>query len=679
MSRDGVYNRNYTPEMDIDPYQMNHGQGVRGEDLISGRPTEGKEGSGLSDSRYKPNETSRGVHPAGDPHGYRIGQSNFADLKRQLHEIEAEEHIKQQSPRPMMAEQPLKATPPHIASGQIYSSPERPLNERESYESDFSSEEFSSTDDSSKDTNRSSKSKSRSSTTSSLQKGYREVRHFAGGMIHHPSESTEHYSILRHSHGLVFYQGTSTSIAISIFADTDLPPNRTIWLKPKKWSETSKNRATFRHQTHTMVNVTPATPVMSDQINPSDERAWQRDILEFERRTHRGPRSKHALEETSVVRIPASAGDGYFQLVLCIGDREEILCTSPAFRLLSVSPNMGAISGAHWTTLPLEVGAIALSIQARRYVGAALLPAKLAVKGKADPYMPVNAGKAKVAGKLAYGATGASDRIGAELAAFNRKYNEERDGTFTPVWKIDDDYESGPKHPYPIRFTARCEVSKSEERHIMPMTKLMNVPDIATYKLCGHYFGWCYSPELTKKDSHIHKRHHWYQAVIVVSPIDIDNLDRVTMSRANRKDVQIQILVDSQEQPLNNSEMKVEVYGCLRPWDQELETMLAKDLEAGEEVAYETAFINEMSDITLTQTILDEPAWGPEAVSQQEEEATPKTKAHGMERIKQEYTQKRLAVQKKIDQVPLHKMGVRMPVDKRKDKSVVMNGYYIKR
>jgi hypothetical protein len=86
-----------------------------------------------------------------------------------------------------------------------------------------------------------------------------------------------------------------------------------------------------------------------------------------------------------------------------------------------------------------------------------------------------------------------------------------------------------------------------------------------------------------------------------------------------------------------------------------------------------------MSDITLTQTILDEPAWGPEAVSRQEEEAEPKVKAKGMERVKQEYTEKRLKVQKKIDQVPLHKVGVRMPVDRMRDKSVVTNGFYIKR
>lgn len=36
------------------------------------------------------------------------------------------------------------------------------------------------------------------------QKAYREARHFAGGLISHPYEHTKHYTVLRHSHGLVF-------------------------------------------------------------------------------------------------------------------------------------------------------------------------------------------------------------------------------------------------------------------------------------------------------------------------------------------------------------------------------------------------------------------------------------------------------------------------------------------
>ena len=53
-----------------------------------------------------------------------------------------------------------------------------------------------------------------------------EVKHFAGGLISRPYESTKYYSVLRHSHGLVFYRGLTTSVAITVFSDQALPADR---------------------------------------------------------------------------------------------------------------------------------------------------------------------------------------------------------------------------------------------------------------------------------------------------------------------------------------------------------------------------------------------------------------------------------------------------------------------
>lgn len=444
---------------------------------------------------------------------------------------------------------------------------------------------------------------------------------------------------------------------------------------------TTSCRATAPQQTQGLLNVTPEGEVEADQINPSDERAWQRDIDEFYRRKRRGPHSKHILRETDIVRIPPEAGDGYFQLVLGVGEHEEVLCVSPVFRLISVSPAMGRITGANWATLPFEAGAMLATIQARTAIAAAVMPMKAAAKTRATPYMPAHTGKAQAAGKLAYGA-GAADKIGEQITEFNSPYEKKREGLFTTALKIDDDYENGPKHPYPIRFNASCDAysGKFPERHVLPMTKLVNVPEPITYKLSGYYFGWIHIPS-KRSESSSRRRRQWFEAVIVVSPVDIEKIERVTISRANEKDVHIQLLADDQRllQRLMHEEIKVEVFGSLRPWDAELENLLAEDMQAGEEVAFETARINEIRDIELTRTILDVPAWGPEAVSQQEKEAEPKPKLHGMERVKQEYAAKRLTVQKKIDQVPLHKVGVRMPVDKMRDRAIVTNGYFVRR
>lgn len=520
---------------------------------------------------------------------------------------------------------------------------------------------------------------------SSLQKGYREARHIAGGMIHHPSESTEHYSILRHSHGLVFYKGINTYVAVSTFADTPLPQNRTYWLKAKNWSITAKNKATFRQQTNDLLNVTPAVAITAEQIDADEERAWERDIAQFEGRTRRGYRSKHILRETVVVRIPTESGDGYFQIVLSAGESRDAVCVSPAFRVLSVSPNMGGVSGAHWSTLPFEIGAMALSWQARSaLVAAAIVPVKSAAKSKSKPFINSHATEARKATKIAYGATGAADKVGQQIEAFNNRYNQDREAPFSQAFKIDDDYNHGPKQPYPIRFSACCNAPHNEAAnwHIILPIKLDSVAEIVTNKLCGYYFGWCSFP-LERPDigDRIHPSSCWYQAIIIVHPIEINKLERVTMAVASQKEVHIQILAGDREQPVNGTVAKVEVFGCIRPWDQELESILSEDMRADEELAFETAITNEASDIEVTRSILDHPSWSPETVAQKEEEeaAEPKPKVHGVDRLKQEYAAKRLAVQKRIDKVPAHMLGVRMPIDRMKDKSVVMNGYYIKR
>ncbi|KAH8586140.1 hypothetical protein B0O99DRAFT_748541 [Bisporella sp. PMI_857] len=488
---------------------------------------------------------------------------------------------------------------------------------------------------------------------------------FRRGIIHHPSESTDNYTILRHSHGLVFYQGTTTSVAVSVFSGNPLTTNGTYWLKPKNWATTAKSRATFRQQANKLLNVTPAEAVKAERIDLSDERAWQRDITEFQQRTREGRCSTHILRETVAARIPTEAGDGYFQLVLSAGEDADSLCISPSLWILSISPNMGGVSGAHWATLPFEVCAIALSIQPRTAAGTALLPVKTAAKSKTKSRMPSkvtsHATEAKLAGKLAYGAAGAADKVGAQIKAFNSRYNEERGGPFTPAFNIEDGYENGPKYSYPIRFQGRYDYQDNlEVAHIMPTIKLTDVPELATYRLSGYYFGWCTG--LAEKLDRNGKRkmdHHWFQAVIIVISVDINKLDGVTMLRANRKHVRIQILDEAEEKLDPDTVLDIEVLGCLRPWDQELERILAADLRAGEELVFETTITKEMNDIKLTQEILEDPSWGSDLIAKERAAKEEKPKVHGFDSAKEEYADVRLKLQQKLDHVPLHKIGVR--------------------
>lgn len=216
-----------------------------------------------------------------------------------------------------------------------------------------------------------------------VQNAFREVRHFAGGLIHHPSTSTKHFSILRHSHGLVFYQGPSTSLAISIFASEIMPPARKIYLQEKGWTgKTGMRAAAFFGANNSWIDVTPSLAIASTQLNPRDERAWQRDIASFKKRSTAKIRKRHILRETDVIRIPAEAGDGYFQLVLCSDEKKKVLCTSPTFRLLSLSSSPSSLKGASLSTLPLEMGIMALEVYAKTTTKTVLAPAMAAQKGK---------------------------------------------------------------------------------------------------------------------------------------------------------------------------------------------------------------------------------------------------------------------------------------------------------
>lgn len=164
--------------------------------------------------------------------------------------------------------------------------------------------------------------------------------------------------MLRHSHGLVYFQGPRTSIAVSIFADATLPVDRTIWLQCKGFTGTTGMRLkTFIGADGSWLNVTPTTKLNVEQLKATDERAWQRDIAHFIKRSEKHIRDTHKLRETAIVRIPFAADDGYFRLILCTGERKKVLCCSPTFRVMSTSTSPGKVKGASLGTLPLEIAA----------------------------------------------------------------------------------------------------------------------------------------------------------------------------------------------------------------------------------------------------------------------------------------------------------------------------------
>lgn len=304
-----------------------------------------------------------------------------------------------------------------------------------------------------------------SSSSSGIKKAYEEARHFAGGLIQRSCESTNHFTILRHSHGLVYYQGASTSIAVSTFSDEPLPPDRTLWLQSKGWTGKTGMRAkALMGRNENWLNVTPTLAIGTEQVNPMDERAWQRDLRNFQKKAPSKIRDRHHLRETAVVRIPAEAGDGYFQLVLCTVDKKKVLCTSPAFRVLSASTSPSSIRGASLSTLPFELGAMALTTYGKSTVGAAVSVATSPFQSQVHQYMP--SFWTRKAAFAAYEVSGAQKRIDSTAGDAQSRYEQALGESFAVTEKEEVALEEGPTGPYPISFVAENETGTSRIEYV---------------------------------------------------------------------------------------------------------------------------------------------------------------------------------------------------------------------
>lgn len=516
---------------------------------------------------------------------------------------------------------------------------------------------------------------SKSSPAEYFQKAYQEARHFAGGLISHPYESTKHYTILRHSHGLVFYQGTNTTISVSIFADTPLPPDRTIWLQSKGWTGKTGMRAkAFLGANGNWLNVTPSMCVSASQLKPTDERAWQRDIAHFQKKAKVHSQKNHILRETDVVRIPSDVGDGYFQLLICTGEKRKVLCPSPVFRVLSASTSPSSIRGASLSTLPLELGAMAFSTYTRNTVGTIISPVTSVVQNRVQQYMP--SWWVREAATASYDASGAANKVDITIDNANGRYGQVRDDSFTTVGQVEIPVDNGPQAPYPIRFIARSE--PATDQFNIPSIALTGLPYDISHRLLGYYFGWArFVQGRGRSIAPIDIEDSWYHAVLSALPMDATQLVRANINEASKKDIRIWLVRDFEDGSQDRSSLEILVMGFIRPDEPSQQATLMKGLQSGDEAAMEAAMLAELNDVSMAQSILDQPAWSPEAAlaTLQARSENPK----GLERVASGYADARMAAQRQIDKVPFQKLGVRMPLDPIKEKMMLVNGFYVQR
>jgi hypothetical protein len=617
-----------------------------------------------------------------------------------------------------------------------------------------------------------------------IQKAYEETRHFLGGLIEHPTESTKHFTILRHSHGIVFYKGSHTFFTISIFADAPLPLDRTLWLQNRGWTGNTgmKTKALF-HLNDSWLNVTPAMVIQPDQVPVTDERAWQRDIAKFREKASVKIRDRHLLRETCIVRIPVEADDGYFQILLSQGDtKKKVLCRSPVFRVMSTSSDMSSLRGASLKTLPLELGAYVASLHAKSAVSTVLSPITSSVQSFVQPYMPSQA--VRTAASTGWSVSGIQDQLGNETADANDRFAQFEDRMYSRAGGEDIDLAQGPQPPYPIAFKAQPAGGLEAS---LPWTgtrsqPLSKVPPEIPQRLHGYYLGWCRFSDLFKQHSSVDrligrekerrpteifhmsstqtpttaKSHDanneedlaslssyssasysfssWHQVVISSLTLGETKIVNVKAASAFTPRISIRFVddVDLEDDSFLQREpgsivVEIQVMGFIRPQPSSpssspfpsgspsspLSTPISTSLSSPQQIptptdhdkAEETLML-EACDTSITKSILYHPAWTPDRETSPQESLTTSRGGAGsidlsptststsastptslstttsdlLDRTKDKYVKLRMSGEKVVGRVPVHKLGVRGPMDVSQDQATApVNGFYIVR
>lgn len=519
----------------------------------------------------------------------------------------------------------------------------------------------------SEETGRVDSAQAKSPKTSKLNAAFGEVRQFAGGLVKHPYEATKHYSVLRHSSAVVFYQGPTTSVAITVFSDQPLPPDRRLWLQKRGFSGKAGLKIGSTLGTRSAwIDVTPATDASPDMLPAMDERAWQRDIDRFLTKSKkRKPIRNHEPCETDIVRIPHVAEDGYFRIVLCSG--RKVLCPSPMFRYASSSLNPSHFRGASLATLPLElgikIGVIAAKSSANIATYGMLQPAITTYQNTAQPVMK----KVNPLGLTHYAAQAAYEHEAGRMDEIY--YRNHANADTLSLGDSDGDLmligsDEGPRSPFPIKFSGMVTrgSGKTYQRLGVPTANLINVPEDTLFRLSGTYIGWATvsKTKLSKSSSMPEDAYDtWYQALITVSPIRDQKASVVEM-----KGIAVYLMHDFGDAVLYDARLNVMLMALLH-----LSSLVASDNSE----ALETEQMRLAADIAIARASLDRPAWSPESTL--EHIKSNSSSRSFMERI----TDARSLGQRQVDKVPLHRLGIRMEGMGVKDRLIGKGGICVKR
>ncbi|KAM5351022.1 hypothetical protein ACJ41O_003745 [Fusarium nematophilum] len=483
-----------------------------------------------------------------------------------------------------------------------------------------------------------------------------EAQYFAGGLISHPAESTKHFTIIRHSHALVWYRGPATSVPITILSDEPLPPDRKVYLQQKGFSgNMGMTLKALVGTTGNWIDVTPASRAGVENIAEAEERAIQRDFKRFSKKAS-GRLKRHLPRETHLVRIPAVAEDGYFRLVLCTGeDGKKVLCGSPVFRIASTSTDASVVRGASLSTMPLEMGIrVASTIGqqvAKKYTGAAGAAASV-VQSRTKRFVP-NAAVRKAA-QTAYHHSGIGNAV-------NESWRNGKAGRYDPLvggaaldgplCVLGDD--AGPEAPFPFKFSGKVAhgTGLSTRELGIPTANLTEVADEVKMRMGGIFAAWArVVPNKGMEDFD----DDWHEAIVAIAP-----LRNASPGVVLRNKVAVHFVHDFDGATFFDTKVKVMLMGFLHPWTPGL---------ADKHIVEEHT-----RDVMTTMASLGRESWGPE-VSASSVRALRSERSFS-DRLG-EATSK---VQHQVDRIPTHLVGVRTEAGAMRDQVYGNGGLWIPR
>lgn len=486
-----------------------------------------------------------------------------------------------------------------------------------------------------------------------------ETVYFAGGLVSRPAESTKHFSILRHSSAVVFYQGPSTSVTITVFSDAPLPPDRSLWLQRKGYSgNLGMNVSTLLGTSSNWIDVTPTYHALPTDMPDSDERAWQRDMKKFLKK-----KPDHAARETCVIRVPASASDGYLRLVLCTGEsRKKVLCPSPIFRIASTSSDVSIFRGASLSTMPLEAGLKVASVVGTTVANKYISPARLVLDSRVakvtNKYKPGFI--AERAEHIAYAKSGLQNKFQSLEQNFDGARHVSYDPLHTPFLSDAPPEvvgpDTGPEKPFPIKLSGTVVqgTGQSQARFGTPTANLSGVSSDILLRLSGIYIGWaCVEPKKGNEDV----SPEWHEAIITIKPSPYSAPGIIAKNIAT-----VRVVHDFGTATFFGTKMKTIIMAYLRPSPKTERSLQPMDI---------AAVVAQDVDVALTS--LSRETWDLQrTIKEMNREKSARSTID-------KYVEVRTQIQKGVDSLPLHLAGVRTTGAEMLDKAHGRGGLYIQR